>query len=79
MKKKVNKEKFYFQYHIQCGNHPRIRYYSVSPFEFKNKTEARHAAEIKLLKRGINPNKARIHINQRAFYYSHNIYNGAKL
>lgn len=76
MKKQIKKENFYFQYHIKCGNHPRIWFYSVSPFEFVNKTDARKAATDKLIKRGINPNKAKIYVNQRGFYYKHGLYNG---
>ena len=68
--------KYMFQYHVQIGNYPHVKFYSVSPFLFLSRDAARQAANHMMEKSGINPNKAKIHTNQRDVYCKTNIYSG---
>lgn len=68
--------KYMFQYHIQIGNYPHVKFYSVSPFNFLSRDAARQAANHMMEKEGINPNKAKIHTNQRELYFKSNMYSG---
>lgn len=77
-KRAKQKAKFMFQYHIQVGNYPHIKFYSVSPFQYLSNQGAKDAATKFLIKKGINPNKAKIHTNQRNHYFKTNMYSGFK-
>ena len=78
-KKQKYNPKYMFQYHIQIGNYPHVRFYSVSPFQFLSRDAARQAANHKIIKLGHNPNKVKIHTNQRDLYFKSNMYSGAKV
>jgi len=77
-KKTKYNAKYMIQYHIQVGNYPRVHFYSVSPFMFLSREAARQAANALLIKLCINPNKAKIHTNQRDMYFKTNLYSGYK-
>ena len=76
-KLKIN-PKYLFQYHIQIGNYPHVKFYSVSPFLYLSREAARQAANHIMIKQGINPNRAKIHTNQRDVYFKTNMYSGFK-
>ena len=76
-KLKIN-PKYLFQYHIQIGNYPHVKFYSVSPFNFLSREAARQAANHVMEKLRINPNKAKIHTNQRDLYFKSGMYSGFK-
>ena len=71
--------KYMFQYHIQVGNYPHVKFYSVSGYEYLSRDAAKQAATKVLIGQGMNPNKAKIHTNQHALYHKTNMYSGFKL
>lgn len=77
-KKTKYNPKYMIQYHVQIGHYPHIKFYSVSPFQFLSREAARQAASHMMIKKGINPNKAKIHTNQRDVYFKSGMYSGFK-